>query len=178
MTPRAVDGAHDVLDRLGGGGIEAGGRLVEKQQGRIARQRAGERQPLLLAAGQPACRTAFEPAEPDIGKQFGGALGALVPRHAGRGQRVADIAGGAAAEHRRALEQDGAAVGRRGRSPPQSFPPQVMRPRVTGISPMAARNSVVLPEPFGPIRTVGAPAAERQRNTVEDRHLAGDDGHV
>ena len=59
------DGAHDVLDRLGGGGIEAGGRLVEKQQRRIARQRARERQPLLLAAGQPPRRPAFEAAEPD-----------------------------------------------------------------------------------------------------------------
>ena len=38
-----------------------------------------------------------------------------------------------------------------------SRPPQVMKPCETGISPMAARNSVVLPEPFGPIRTVGGP---------------------
>ena len=43
---------------------------------------------------------------------------------------------------------------------------------------MAARNSVVLPEPFGPISTVGAPAASVSVIAVEDRHLAGDDGHV
>ena len=52
------DGAHDVLDRLGGGGIEAGGRLVEKQHFGIARQRARQRQPLLFAARQPPRRTA------------------------------------------------------------------------------------------------------------------------
>ena len=58
------DGANDVLDRLGGGGIEARGRLVEEQHGRIARQRAG-RAPAAAArrrtAGAPAatpCRRA------------------------------------------------------------------------------------------------------------------------
>ena len=56
LTPRARDGADDVLDRLGGGGIEARGRLVEKQHLRIARERARQRQPLLLAAGQPPRR--------------------------------------------------------------------------------------------------------------------------
>ena len=38
-----------------------------------------------------------------------------------------------------------------------SCPAQVTRPRETGISPIAARSSVVFPEPFGPIRTVGVP---------------------
>ena len=37
-------------------------------------------------------------------------------------------------------------------------PPHVMRPREGGIRPMAARKRVVLPEPLGPIRTVGGPA--------------------
>ena len=36
-------------------------------------------------------------------------------------------------------------------------PPQVTRPAVGSIRPMARRISVVLPEPFGPISTVGAP---------------------
>ena len=49
-----ADGADDVLHRLGGGGIEARGRLVEEQHGRVARERARQRQPLLLAAGQPS----------------------------------------------------------------------------------------------------------------------------
>src|SRR4051812_30122325 len=36
-------------------------------------------------------------------------------------------------------------------------PPQVTWPCDGGNRPIAARNSVVLPEPFGPISTVGAP---------------------
>jgi hypothetical protein len=54
------DARDDVLDRLGGEGIEAGGRLVEKQHFGIARQRAGQRQALLFAtrktAGGPVCQ--------------------------------------------------------------------------------------------------------------------------
>src|SRR5262249_30405109 len=37
-------------------------------------------------------------------------------------------------------------------------PPQVTRPPVGRTRPMARRSSVVLRAPFGPIRTVGAPA--------------------
>jgi hypothetical protein len=39
-----------------------------------------------------------------------------------------------------------------------SRPPQVTRPRETGISPIAASSRVVFPEPFGPISMVGAPS--------------------
>ena len=38
-----------------------------------------------------------------------------------------------------------------------AMPPQVTRPDVGSIKPMARRISVVLPEPLGPISTVGAP---------------------
>ena len=59
------DGADDVLDRLGRGRIEARGRLVEKQHLRIAGERARQRQPLLLAAGEPPRRPRAEPGEAD-----------------------------------------------------------------------------------------------------------------
>ena len=108
MTPRAVIDAHDVLDRLGGGGVEAGGRLVEEQHGGIAGEGARQRQPLLFAAGQAPRRPALEARQPDIGHQFADAGFALRARHLGRGQRVTDIAGGAAPQHGRALEHDGA----------------------------------------------------------------------
>ena len=62
LTPDGRDGAHDVLHRLGGGGIEARGRLVEKQDFRIARERAREREPLLLAAGKFSRRAIGERA--------------------------------------------------------------------------------------------------------------------
>src|SRR5215471_8094207 len=38
-----------------------------------------------------------------------------------------------------------------------SRPPQVTRPHDGDNSPMATRRNVVLPEPLGPIRIVGAP---------------------
>src|ERR1043165_4474836 len=60
------DGADDVLDRLGGGGIEACGRLVEKQDLRIACQRPRQRKALLLAAGEPARRPVGDVREADL----------------------------------------------------------------------------------------------------------------
>ena len=108
------DGAHDVLDRLGGGGIEAGGRLVEKQHGRIARQRARQRQPLLLAAGQPPRRAALEACRARPARAVRRRASSRSARGtSGGGQRVTDIAGGAAPEHGRALEHDGAPRRRR-----------------------------------------------------------------
>ena len=74
-----ADGADDVLHRLGGGGIEACGRLVEKQHGRIARERARQRQPLLLAAGQSARGAIGETSEADQFEQFA-RCGARAPR--------------------------------------------------------------------------------------------------
>lgn len=44
--------AHHVDDFLGGKRVEAGGRLVAKEQRRIGEQLGGERQSLFLAAGQ------------------------------------------------------------------------------------------------------------------------------
>ena len=169
-----ADLAHDVLDRLGGGGIEAGGRLVEEQKIGVARERARQRQPLLLAARQPARRPALEPADADVGHQLRDARCAPRARHVRGGERIADIAGGAAPQHGGALEQEGAP----GRRLKCSRPPQVISPLVAGISPMAARSSVVLPAPFGPISTVGRAGVELQRDAVEDRHLAGEDAHI
>ena len=101
-----ADGADDVLHRLGGGRIEARGRLVEEQHGRIARERPRQRQPLLLAAGQPSRGAIGEMTETDQFEQLAGAARMLRARDAGGTQREADIGGGAAPEHRRALKHD------------------------------------------------------------------------
>src|SRR5437868_15509837 len=48
-------------------------------------------------------------------------------------------------------------------------PSQVTRPADGGMSPIATRSSVVLPEPFGPISTVGAPGqmvSDRRSSTI------------
>ena len=56
-----------------------------------------------------------------------------------------------------------------------------MRPRVGGTRPMAARSSVVLPAPLGPISTVGAPGAivsvRRSRIVTRRRDDADVDEH-
>ena len=48
---RAV--AHEVADRGGELGVEPRGRLVEHEHRRVGEQRAGDRDPLALAAGEP-----------------------------------------------------------------------------------------------------------------------------
>src|SRR5262249_27995373 len=65
LDPTRSNGADDVLDRLGGGGIEARGRFIEQEDLRFFGERACERKPLLLAAGEPARWPAFEPAKTD-----------------------------------------------------------------------------------------------------------------
>ena len=50
LHARGRNRTHDVLDALGRGRIEARGRLVEEENFRIARERAGQREALLLAA--------------------------------------------------------------------------------------------------------------------------------
>ena len=160
LMPRCADGADDVLDRLGGGGIEARGRLVEEQHGGIARERARQREPLLLAAGQPPRRHDRPScAEADQLQQFADAARVFGARHAGGAQRVADIGGRAAPQHHRPLEHDRAPRRRDVFAAAPGDAPARRREQ----APSPARSSVVLPEPFGPISTVGAPAPASAR---------------
>jgi hypothetical protein len=46
--------AQGALDRVAGGLVEGGGRLVEEQDGRALRERPGQHHPLLLADREPA----------------------------------------------------------------------------------------------------------------------------
>src|SRR6516164_1593876 len=108
LDPARSNDADDVLDRLGRGRVEARGRLVEQENLRLFGESARERQPLLLAAGELSRRPAAEAAEADDSDEFVDAGSAIRARHAGGRERITDVAGGAAAEHRRALEHDGA----------------------------------------------------------------------
>jgi len=45
---------------------------------------------------------------------------------------------------------------------PRPCPPQVTRPREGVMRPKAVRSKVVLPDPFGPMRTVGAPPSSKR----------------
>src|SRR5262245_4724241 len=113
LDPAPSNGADDVLDRLGRGRIEARGRLVEQEKLRLLGESAREREPLLLAAGELSRRPAAEPGKTDDSGELVDAGSTLRPRHAGGRERITDVAGRAAAEHRRALEHDGA-MGRLG----------------------------------------------------------------
>ena len=62
--------------------IEVGGRLVEHQDARLQRQRGGDRQPLLLAAGERARVAVREPGEAHRRQRLRDAAAHLVRRHA------------------------------------------------------------------------------------------------
>ena len=55
----------DIFDDFGRGSVEACGWLVKKNYRGITRERACERKPLLLAAGELACWPAFESGKTD-----------------------------------------------------------------------------------------------------------------
>ena len=67
------DGLAEVVDAVaqqgehlaGGAGVERAGRLVGEDDGRVGDQRAGDRDPLLLAAGQRAGQVPAAVAEAD-----------------------------------------------------------------------------------------------------------------
>src|SRR6185312_1532235 len=98
----------DVLDCFCSRRIEARGRLVEEQHGRIARQGARERETLLLATRQSPRRTRPQIFEPDELEQFGCSLLPIRAEDVRSLERIAYVAGRAAPEHDRALEHDGA----------------------------------------------------------------------
>ena len=127
-----------------------------------ARAAAARRRRACAPAARRAC-------EADQREQLADARCVLGARNAGGFERVADVGGGAAPEHHRALEHDGAVGGA-----PASRPPQVTRPRGRRIRPMASRRSVVLPAPFGPISTVGAPGRDRERDGRGSSPRAGE----
>ena len=59
--------AHGIADLQDARGVEVGGRLVEQQQPRPHREDPGERQPLLLSAGEGRRRVVQrQPAQPDV----------------------------------------------------------------------------------------------------------------
>ncbi len=169
LMPRLDDGAHDILYRLRGGRVEACRRFIEKQYGRIAGERARKRKPLLLAARHAPRRPVGEIRETDKREQFGNS------RRRARCAGFSRLSSRSGCSPRRCAgaSSDAGTRWRVVSARANSRPPQVMRPEVGAISPMAARNSVVLPEPFGPISTVGAPALIDSVTVIENRHRPG-----
>ena len=71
--------------------VEVGRGLVRKQQRRVERQRARDRDALLLAAGQLAGPVQAAPAEAHLGQQLLGAPARPARGHAGRPQRYLHV---------------------------------------------------------------------------------------
>ena len=115
--------------------VAAGSRLAvgssRNSTSRLARQRAGQREALLLAARQPARRTVGQRGEADASSSSRATLVASAGRAGGR-QREGDVGRRRAPQHHGLLEHDGAAR-RRARS---VAPSKVMRPAVGATSPM------------------------------------------
>src|SRR6516165_7531706 len=167
------DLADHVLDRLGRGGIEARGRLIEQEDLRFLGERACERKPLLLAAGELARWPALEPGQTDERAELEGTGSAPRARHAGGGERIADVAGGAAAQHSRPLEHHGAMRGRRllpaapGHTPACGQDQPHDEPQQRGLA------GAVRADQHG-----GRSGHKRKRDALEDRHAAGGEAHV
>ncbi len=72
-------------DRLGLDVVEVGRRLVGEQQRRVVPEPAGDRDPLLLAAGQATRQMLPAVAEVDLFQQFVGPGEGILAVHAGEG---------------------------------------------------------------------------------------------
>ncbi len=109
LTPEAAVDADDVLDAVRRGGIEAGCGLVEEQDLGIAGERARQRQPLLLAARQPARRSVSESLEAHPTQKVGHQRCAPIRSGSAGREGVGDIGGGRSTKHDRSLENHRAA---------------------------------------------------------------------
>src|SRR6516165_2211384 len=165
--------ANDVLDCLGCGRIEARGRLVQKENVRLLGKRARERQPLLLAAGKLSCRPAAEAAEADQGAELIQAPVARSARHAGGRERVADVAGGAAAKHHRALKHDGASRGRHLLASAPAHPPARRRDQAYSQTQQRSLAGAVRADDDR-----GRSSRKLERDALQERHVAGDGADI
>ena len=160
-------GEQQIDDLLAGGLVEIAGRLVGEQDRRIGRERARQRDALLLAAGELR-RIVMQPfAEPDRGQLL---LGARMRVGSRRRVRAAPRRSPA-----RSWSGSGGTTGRRCRrcvhENVQARPRPVALKLVpsTTTSPLSGRSSpamtmssVDLPEPDGPIRPTALPEATRR----------------
>ena len=158
--------------------VEGAERLVEQQQPRLGRQRAGQRHPLGLAArqrGHPATLVAGQPDE----------LEQLAPR--ARRMRLGPVPACAARRprwRRRPCAGTAGGPGTRGRcrgggAARRPGPRRPSRPgrRRARASPAITRSSVLLPRPLGPRSATTSPVAtvsDRSSSTVRPLEADGD----
>ena len=78
-------------ERLAQVAVQVGQRLIEQQQARAADDGAGQRDALLLAAGQLGRAAPGQRFQPDQRQRLGHPPGPLAPWHAAHFQRKADV---------------------------------------------------------------------------------------
>src|SRR5216683_3317486 len=99
-----MDRVDDLLDGPGRRRIEARRRLIEEEDLRTQRPGAGQRQALLLAAGEDARRSLRQLGQADPVERLGDPLAADPAAKSAQGEGVIDIGTGRAAQEYRALE--------------------------------------------------------------------------
>ena len=172
--PVGVEVGEQVEDVVAGLEVDAARRLVEEQERRVGDQRAGQEDPLLLAAGQLADVAAGQAADAQPLEQ--------ADRRAGRSSAVAQARQRRSAQRpirttsRTVAGKFQSTVSSCGTQPtpavaprPTGRPSTVIRPSTRGTTPTIARSSVVLPARDGPTIPTNAPRADRQVDVAQDR---------
>ncbi len=176
VWPKRVDGvAHELEDLGARGRVEVAGRLVGEQDGRTRRERPGDGDALLLAAGELAGRCLSRSARPTLARSssmpLGVGLGGRRSRAAaGRSPRAVSI--GRRLKNwkmkpmwlrlraRQAVVVGSGDVGAR----------RSTRPASGGRGPASRCMSVDLPEPDGPITAVSCAAGDLEVDAAKRVH--------
>ena len=172
--------APDLRDRLehlvDEDGREAERRLVEEQQPRLGDERAGDRELLLLAAGQRPRREArTSAAAPGTARAR---ARARRPRAPGRGSRSCRAPGSrprsasrrCAGPRRRARSRGGRSPRSRARRAARRG--RRSRPPTAATRPTIAASVVDLPAPFGPTRPTISPSPTSRLSVLHGRRAA------
>ena len=145
--------------------VEPGGRLVDEQQRRLGRQRAGDGHALALAGRQPPGALAeplaeADPRQPAPARRRPRPRRAAQPSPSARSRRRSGTATSPGPETPGHVPAAEARPGPRGRARPARSRPRRPRPRPGRSRPASSRSSVLFPEPERPV-TAAQPAARR-----------------
>ena len=150
--------------------VERAEGLVEQEHGGLVDQRAGQRHPLPLAAGQGGGRAVGHRLQAHGGQRRPGPLAPLGLAHPGDAQRVLDVAQHRQVREQRVVLEDGVHVALERRRGGDVLAAQRTVPAVGRSKPAIIRSTVVLPEPDGPSSVTNSPSA-----TSRSRPVDGDD---
>ena len=153
--------------------VERAERFVEQEHGRLVDQRAGERDPLLLAArelGGPALVVAVELHEVEVALDPVADLGLrdlLAP------QTERDVVGDGQVREQRVRLEDGVDVALERRDADDVAAASAStRPSSGSSNPAIMRSEVVLPQPDGPSIEKNSPRVDLDRDVVDRDHVA------